>query len=677
MASTVGDPTRVPLVSARARRGDLIEGNRPAERRGHGREPALDAADQHLRTAITALGEGRPERARMALQRAARLAPMRADIHRTLGRACLLLDDTEQARDALGRAVELDGDPEAAFLLGTMLIDEGALDAARTLIGGPLRRRPGDPRLLTVLGGCQALERQWTHAEDTLRAAVARDGELLEARLYLGLVCAGRGRHREALRWLGPVLEADRDLLRGWRTAAVCLEALDYHREATRAWREVVRLAPAAAEGRLRLGALLARQGRGHEALHQLQRAAELSPDAAEPEVELARLMSAFGRPSRAVDHFERALARGPADSEVLADAAGAWFATHRASRAHDVLGRRVHAGSPPRLLAAWASTCVRVDRPADALPALRRSLESARTDPERSTLYRALGDLLDAIGETDGAFACYQRAQDLVPATWDALGHRRDVRDLVRRASASSFSSWPRGSSTSELPVLVVGPPGSGARVLVEMLAHVPGVAIARPAERPGGPPDRPIGPIPSTAGLDRLAHRYLEALQGAALPPDNASAPFRIVDPGPHDAFHLGIAALALPRARILQVVRDPVDTAWSWYRRPRATEHPWVRSLDDLGTWLATHQALMEHWRRTLQVPWHTVRYEDLARDPQASLEAILGFLGMPPVFPRDALWGLEPRSIGRAQPYQAHLEPLITRLAGGRPTGDGNN
>lgn len=76
------------------------------------------------------------------------------------------------------------------------------------------------------------------------------------------------------------------------------------------------------------------------------------------------------------------------------------------------------------------------------------------------------------------------------------------------------------------------------------------------------------------------------------------------------------------------VLNLVRDPRAVACSWYRRKRSMTGI-VRNARD---WLRRQQAL-EDWKPSLGDRFMTVRYEDLAGAPQATIDAIGDWAGIP--------------------------------------------
>ena len=148
----------------------------------------------------------------------------------------------------------------------------------------------------------------------------------------------------------------------------------------------------------------------------------------------------------------------------------------------------------------------------------------------------------------------------------------------------------------------------------LAEALAGAVGEAYPRAAAR-------------AAPGLvTDLAGRYLERL--GALSPDAS----RITDKLPGNLVHLGLAALLMPGLRVIHCRRDPLDVCVSNYLQSFSGGHWYACDLGELGRTCREQERLMAHWRATLPVPIHEVRYEALVADPEQVVRETVAFCGL---------------------------------------------
>lgn len=488
------------------------------------------------------------------------------------------------------------------------------------------------------------------------------------------------GRPQEALPELLAYLEARPDDVEAWVLAADTLAAL-------RAW------TPALDAVRTALSHVPDHPG-AHAAHARILQARGLS---AEAEVVLARAARAVGAPTlyselgwlrlRRADHegaraaFQAALTSAPGLVSALSGLALNAVRAGHPERAVSGLEKLVKREPLPALVYPWARGLVLLGQGGRAIARLRRALRGAMPVRDRRDLLHALGDALDQCGEHAAAFEAFSKANALVPGTFDGPRHRAAVHVLAEH--------FPRPDLVQPSPrrgraLLVVGVPRSGTSLVESMLSQHPDVSAAgeleawrllalEAGERSGSEPWYRHPERIDQALLDRLAASYEREL---ALVDADAS---RVVDKMPNNVLHLGLAAWAVPDLVVVHCVRDPVDTAWSCYRTELGPGLLFAASLDGLAWWIRAERELMAHWEASLDVPVVTVKYEELVKDPEATLRPVIEACGLdwdPAVARhegteravatashaqvRQPLYG---SSVGRSRAYHAFMEPFF--------------
>jgi tetratricopeptide (TPR) repeat protein len=310
-----------------------------------------------------------------------------------------------------------------------------------------------------------------------------------------------------------------------------------------------------------------------------------------------------------------------------------------RADKAIDGMARRVLV----------AELQVAVERPAPAT--------------ERARLYATLGDLHDALGQPSDAMLAWSASNRLMGGSYDARRHARRNEAVREVFDAARVAQRPVAGPLGG-PVYVVGLEGSGANLVRELIgAHPRALAV-----RAQVPVSRLVRDLPrytaqawpdcvdhlARAGGVRLGARYQLDLEQRA---GRASA---IVDAEPMAIEHLGLAALLAPGARVVVVQRGRLDAALSAFRRPlRGAAGTATRDLADVATAMDQDEALLDHWRRVLPLPFHTVQYESLVQRPDATLADLWRFLRLP-----SAPAGIDLRSdrVGTWYRYARWLAPI---------------
>jgi tetratricopeptide (TPR) repeat protein len=102
--------------------------------------------------------------------------------------------------------------------------------------------------------------------------------------------------------------------------------------------------------------------------------------------------------------------------------------------------------------------------------------------------------------------------------------------------------------------------------------------------------------------------------------------------VDKLPLNFLYVGLIHLALPRARIIHVQRNPIDHCYAIYKHLFADAYPFSYQLDELAQYYQAYQALMAHWQHCLPGVVHTVQYEALVSQPEETSQALYQHCGL---------------------------------------------
>lgn len=278
-----------------------------------------------------------------------------------------------------------------------------------------------------------------------------------------------------------------------------------------------------------------------------------------------------------------------------------------------------------------------KADPPGSRLDRIRRA--KARTGPslERVHLCYALFKELDDAGETEQAWAELEEGAAMMRGSF-----RFDSAEQVRRIEAL-LDDAPQPSeeqSGGRVPIFVVGMPRTGTTLLERILSNHAQIATAGELNDfaravsweadhffAGALQEPALG---SFYGLDHAAvgREYLRRTEPLA-----AGRDF-LVDKNPANFFNAGLIRRALPQAKILCLVRDPMDACFSNLKELFSGDaYPYSYDLNELADHYAAFERLRQHWQRSMPEAFHTVRYEDLVDDPAGVARGVAEFLGVP--------------------------------------------
>ena len=125
--------------------------------------------------------------------------------------------------------------------------------------------------------------------------------------------------------------------------------------------------------------------------------------------------------------------------------------------------------------------------------------------------------------------------------------------------------------------------------------------------------------------------------------------------------------LIARALPNARMLHLVRDPIDTCVSILANPSGEGGLRQHDPGELAACYLHYDRLLQHWHQTLPGRIMDVRYESLVEKPEMVLRVVCGFLGIRYGSALRMGLQLHQRSIGRGHRYVDQLPGLAAGLA----------
>lgn len=300
---------------------------------------------------------------------------------------------------------------------------------------------------------------------------------------------------------------------------------------------------------------------------------------------------------------------------------------------------------------------CLRMDARGSGRAALELS-RLRRQTPERNHLAE-LDQRLQRVarGSIDHAaveFARYKELEDLgrhdeawaALASGNALMYARQKHDpgamdrlldgLVA-ACDGRFLQPPDVVHDGPQPIFIIGMPRSGTTVLERMLSNHSQVTSAGElddfalqmrwaADHRSTLDDVIVRRLPDIDYAE-LGRRYLAQTQWRAGP----GARF-FVDKLPRNWMIAGLIRKALPQARLLHLVRDPMDVCFSNFRVMFAEAFAHIYDLDALAAHYRQYRRLMAHWHAAMPGQVLDVAYADLVRAPEATLRRVMAFCGL---------------------------------------------
>lgn len=582
------------------------------------------------------------------------------EVHCNRGVALAGMGRLGDAEAAYHQAITLNPDYADAYNnLGNALCERGMLDDGERALRQAVKLKPEWPQCRSNLGTALKSQGRFVEAEAAHRQVIALNPDYADAYSNLG------------------------DVLR-------CLGRLD---DAEQALRHAIMLRPQFADAFSKLGNTLWEQGRLAEAEVACLKAIALDPGHAGAYSNLGNVLNNQGRLIEAEAAYRRAIALKPNFSDAYNNLGVTLKHIGRLADARQVAEQAVQL-APPNASHFLNLSDVRHFRAEDPyLVAMEELAENIASLPvkQQIELHFALAKAYEDVGRRDNSF------RHLLAG--NALKRRQIPYDEAATLAAferirTVFTPELLGSlqdvgEPSPAPVFIVGMPRSGTTLIEQILASHRQVFGAGELTNLGNavasvcPTGDSIFPFPdvvlniSGEHLRRLGAHYVSEITRLA------PTATHVINKMPSNFFFVGLIHLALPNARIIHAVRNPLDTCISCFSKLFTAGQYHTYDLPELGRYYRRYQELMEHWRRVLP-PGRIleVRYEDIVADLEGQARRMVAYCGLEwntrcltfhetdrPVHTASATQVRQPiydSSIGRWRPYESFLSPLLTEL-----------
>ncbi|MEO7635050.1 MAG: sulfotransferase [Sphingomicrobium sp.] len=414
--------------------------------------------------------------------------------------------------------------------------------------------------------------------------------------------------------------------------------------EAEALLRRALALDPAFADARINLASLLLQQNRFADALGEIDQINAPSRD----RDRLARLRAAaltrLGRHAEAIATYREALVATPSDPQLQLSLGHLLKAI--GDRAGAIACYRTALAIKPGFGAGWwglANLKVHVFDDAD-IAAMQHAVETAPLE-DALRINFALGKAFEDRGDAAAAFAHYAAGnqaraeqQPYAPGKLEAIC--RASRALFTPAFLAAHAS---AAGDAEGPIFIVGMPRSGSTLVEQILAshpsveglselpYIPAMAVSLEQESLG--PGKRAQTYPQCLKdvprerLDRLAAFYLERVDAHR----RTTRPW-FIDKMPNNWLHVGLMAMILPGARIIDVRRHPLACGLSNFKQHFASGQEYSYGLEQFGHYYRCYGEMMRHWDEVRPGAVERVIYEHLVADPDAEIRRLLAALGL---------------------------------------------
>lgn len=339
------------------------------------------------------------------------------------------------------------------------------------------------------------------------------------------------------------------------------------------------------------------------DAEHHYLRAVELNPDNPNYRFNLATAQRFMGKLDAATENLNRAIELNPLDCES-------------------------------QLLRSGFRTYTQSENNIDSLLSALQKIPPEH--PGRVQLCYALAKELDDLQRYDESF---ERLQQGASERRSKLPYKPDqdlnaMRTIREEFSADVFASPVAGFINAE-PIFIIGMPRAGTALVESVLNKHSvvrtvgepqsfGVELVNQCEQIMGATPKNAEQLMSAATKVDFA-ALGEAYHSSAKPVVGAYAHF--VDKLPINFMYAGLIHLALPKAKIILVERDPMENCYTAFKTLFPGAYPYSYDLDELANYFVAYSQLMSHWEDVMPGVILKIRYEDLVTNSKSTIEDLL--------------------------------------------------
>ena len=467
--------------------------------------------------------------------------------------------------------------PEAWHALAVLVFNGGNLQQAFEMFANAVRLDPNNPMYHRNLGEISRRLGKLDQARLCGEAATKLAPKDVDAHYNLGLAYTDSGDYAKAVQCYKKAVKLDPKHGLSWNNLGSALEQQGDKKAALKAYEKAVALNAQHAEAQNNAGAIYSEQGKLDEARTSFQAAITARPGFVESHYNLSSLK------------------------------------TYTPDDPHLAMLESVHA-------------------------------QREQLTPQARIRYDfALGKALDDIGQYDRAFAAYDEGNRIQHALLPMDEARADaLLDAILNTFTPEFfkerERWSGAKPRGKTPIFIVGMPRSGTTLLEQILCSHKSVYGSGEltelneviTEATGANAEQSF--VPGVVSLNKeqikkIGDKYIERVW--KLSPESKY----ITDKMPANFFYLGLIHLALPNAKIIHAMRDPMDSCFSCFSRLFNDTMEFAYDQGTLGRYYRRYMTLMRHWHKVL--PEGTILdlpYEDMVADTEGQARRVLKFVGL---------------------------------------------
>ncbi len=439
-------------------------------------------------------------------------------------------------------------------------------------------------------------------AEESYKKVLKKDKNNIDALRLLGLLAFKTKDYEVAERLFLRVLQLDPSFSLAWDNLAKLYRIQNKLLKSIPAFENLIKLDSKNFEALVSLGTVYIKLSKYHEGIKLYEESLKIKPENPRVYLSLGHALKTIGEREKSEGAYQNAIKYFPLSGEAywsLANLKTYEFSNKEIANMELSLKKNIH---PNELI----------------------------------QMHFALGKAYESNRQFDKSFEHYAEGnwQQRKQISYNAEDYKISIDELIDFFENNNDLYKLKAISDFDDPIFILGLPRSGSTLIEQILSshsliegtqELPNIlAISRDIkliDQKNGYPHNLLEFDESS--FNDLGKKYINETKWA-----RSSKPF-FIDKMPNNFVHIGLIKLILPKAKIIDARRNPMDTCFSCFKQYFAKGQHFTYDLDDIARYYKDYIRLMDYWKKLFPNEIFTINYEQIIKNPNERISDLLEF------------------------------------------------
>ena len=439
-------------------------------------------------------------------------------------------------------------------------------------------------------------------AEESYKKVLKKEKNNIDALRLLGLLAFKTKDYEIAERLFLKVLKLDPSFSLAWDNLAKLYRIQNKLLKSIPAFENLIKLDPSNFEALVSLGTIYIKLSKYHEGIKLYEESLKIKPENPRVYLSLGHALKTIGERKKSEAAYQNTIKYFPSSGEAY-----------------------------------WSLANLKTYEFSDKeIANMELSLKRNMHQNELIQMHFALGKAYESNRQFDKSFKHYKDGnwQQRKQISYNAEDYKISIDEMINFFENNNNILDLKAEAGSDEPIFILGLPRSGSTLIEQILAshsliegtqELPNImAISRDIkliDQKNGYPDNLLKLNQSS--FDELGKKYIDETKWA-----RSSKPF-FIDKMPNNFFHIGLIKLILPKAKIIDARRNPMDACFSCFKQYFAKGQHFTYDLDDIARYYKDYVRLMDFWNKLFPDEIFTIQYEQIIENPNDRISDLLEF------------------------------------------------